>query len=53
MLKCPTCPKCGSEDTDCYDRVGGYGTELEELMHCYDCGIQYRLKYQLVEVVLD
>lgn len=53
MLKCVCCPKCGSEDVDGYDRIGGYGEELDELMHCYDCGAQYSLKYQLVEVVLD
>lgn len=53
MLECTTCPMCGSKDVDCYDRVGGYGDKLTELMHCYDCEIQYRLGYRLVEVVLD
>lgn len=53
MIECTVCPNCGSENVDGYDRVGGYGDELEELMHCYDCETQYRLKYQLVEVVLD
>ncbi len=45
------CPKCGSEEFDCYDMNSYYedGT-YEENCVCYECDAQFTVKYKMVSI---
>ena len=48
------CPKCGSEEFDCYDLDSYYedGTHEENCV-CYECDCQFTVKYKMVEIKED
>ena len=39
------CPYCGSEDYECYDRVGNGTLEPVDLCVCEDCDKQFQIVY--------
>ena len=45
------CPKCASENLDCYDTDFDFeaGTHWD-LCYCSDCGAEFKIKYQAVEI---
>jgi hypothetical protein len=48
------CPKCGSEEFDCYDTNSYYddGTHVEDC-YCEECDCQFTVKYEMVEIKED
>ena len=44
------CPFCGSEDYECYDRVGNGTLEPIDLCVCEDCNRQFQIIYAVSRI---
>lgn len=48
------CPKCESEEFDMYDTEYSMNYEYHfAFCYCEDCGTQFRVKYEMVEIKED
>ena len=47
------CPFCGSDEFECFDRVGDGTLQPEDLCVCEECGEQFRILYGVKEIVKE
>lgn len=47
------CPYCGSEEYECFDRTGEGTMNPMDLCVCEDCGKQFSIIFEAVDVVKE
>lgn len=43
------CPNCFKEDVEEYDLID-FGETVERIFHCDECGIEFKVIYDIVDV---